>query len=53
MPTHIVVNSIVGSKFGQQIQAGEHALLADEPASVGGTDQGPTPYELLLSALGT
>ena len=53
MPTHVVVSSIEGSKFGQQIQAGEHALFADEPASVGGTERGPTPYEFLLSALGT
>ena len=31
---------------------GRHRLLADEPANVGGTDQGPTPYEFLSAALG-
>lgn len=31
---------------------GRHSLLSDEPANVGGTDQGPTPYELLSAALG-
>jgi uncharacterized OsmC-like protein/alpha-beta hydrolase superfamily lysophospholipase len=31
---------------------GRHRLLSDEPANVGGTDRGPTPYELLSAALG-
>lgn len=38
--------------FQTSIQAGNHALIADEPAEVGGHDQGPTPYGLLLSSLG-
>jgi putative redox protein len=35
----------------QQITAGRHQLVADEPAPVG-DDAGPTPYDLLLAALG-
>ncbi|MCB0218669.1 MAG: OsmC family protein [Chrysiogenetes bacterium] len=37
--------------FRQTIQAGPHTLIADEPESLGGTGQGPNPYELLCSAL--
>lgn len=39
--------------FVQEIQAGAHALTADEPVSAGGTDAGPSPYEFLLAALGS
>ncbi|NJM51831.1 MAG: OsmC family protein [Sphingomonadales bacterium] len=47
----IIVSSSDG-QYAQAIQARIHEWTAGEPAEVGGTDNGPTPYELLLSALG-
>lgn len=39
--------------FRTEVQAGGHSLIADEPVRVGGTDEGPTPYDLLSAALAT
>ncbi|MDH7975306.1 bifunctional alpha/beta hydrolase/OsmC family protein [Sphingomonas sp. AR_OL41] len=49
---HVTVTGAEG-KFLQIVDAGGHSFLADEPLSSGGTALGPTPYDLLLSALGT
>lgn len=38
--------------FTTEIKAGNHAILADEPESMGGKDLGLTPYDLLVSGLG-
>jgi putative redox protein len=40
-------------RFRTEIMAGGHALVGDEPESSGGADRGPTPYDLLSSALGS
>jgi putative redox protein len=42
----------VASSFAQTIEMRSHRLIADEPVAFGGTDTGPTPYDLLLAALG-
>ena len=39
-------------KFLQHVSVGAHRLVADEPASLGGTDRGPTPYQLVSAGLG-
>jgi uncharacterized OsmC-like protein len=51
LPHEVVVTGI-GKTLVQRIQAGRHALLADEPVPAGGTDAGPDPYALLLASLG-
>jgi len=49
---HVVARTFAGG-FRTDVTAGSHRLVADEPKSVGGTDQGPTPYDLLSAALAT
>jgi uncharacterized OsmC-like protein len=39
--------------FVQEISAGRHHLVADEPVAAGGKDRGPGPYDLLMAALGS
>ena len=39
--------------FATDVRAGHHSFVADEPIAVGGTDTGPTPYDLLAAALAT
>jgi putative redox protein len=48
----VVVTETRQGRFQQQVTVGTHHLSADEPAASGGLDSGPSPYDLLLAALG-
>src|SRR4029453_4588345 len=48
----VVVQGDAGG-FAQDITAGAHRLQSDEPVTSGGSNPGPTPYDLLLAALGS
>jgi len=48
----VIVQETHASKFQQSIVIGPHRLIVDEPVSAGGEDSGPSPYDLLASALG-
>jgi putative redox protein len=47
----VVVHGDAAS-FKQEVVAGRHRVLADEPESAGGSDAGPDPYDYLLISLG-
>ena len=49
----VVIVRGAATGFAQDIIAGPHQFVSDEPTSVGGTDKGPTPYDLLLAGLGS
>jgi uncharacterized OsmC-like protein len=42
-----------GASLRNDIEAGPHRMIADEPIADGGTEAGPTPYDFLAAALGT
>ena len=39
--------------YTNDVTLGRHRFLSDEPASLGGNDDGPNPYDLLCAALGS
>jgi uncharacterized OsmC-like protein/alpha-beta hydrolase superfamily lysophospholipase len=48
----VTVRETGQGRFQQEIKAGAHRFIADEPVAAGGRDSGPNPYDLLLAALG-
>ena len=51
-PGEVVIRGSAAG-FSQEIFAGPHRLLSDEPTSAGGSDTGANPYDLLLASLGS
>ncbi|MBD3630606.1 alpha/beta fold hydrolase [Cyclobacterium sp.] len=50
---HEVKVRLAGNGYTSEVKTRYHHLLADEPEEVGGDNLGPTPYDLLMAALGT
>lgn len=48
----VIVRPTNAGLFQQIASIGEHELVIDEPAEVGGREGGPTPYDLIMAALG-
>lgn len=46
-------NSELQEGFHSEVTLRDHSLTIDEPQSLGGTDKGPNPVELVLAALGS
>ena len=49
----VIVSENGLGRYQQTVRLGQHAFLAYEPVSMGGGDNGPAPYDLLMAALGT
>jgi putative redox protein len=39
-------------RYQQEVIAGQHHLLAGEPAEMGGDDAGPAPFDYVMAGLG-
>ena len=48
----VVVAENGKGRYQQAVTAGQHQLIADEPASMGGGDAGPAPFDFIMSGLG-
>lgn len=46
-------SSNLGGRFRSDVSIRDHALTIDEPTTIGGSDMGPSPVEVVLAALGS
>lgn len=52
-PTTLTVSENGRGPYQQQVSAGRHTLVADEPQAMDGDDAGLAPFDFLLAALGS
>ena len=52
MEREVVVRTVDGGGYRNEIAAGPHRITADGGADIGGEDSAPAPFDLLLGALG-
>lgn len=51
MTVNAKVSGTNDDRYVVELRAGHHALVADEPEALGGTDSGPAPFALVVSGL--
>ena len=49
----VIINAKQGEMFKTECGAGKHRVIVDQPLPGGGTDEGPTPLDYQLIALGS
>ena len=52
MSSTVTVKENGQGRYQQEIRAGKHQYLADEPVDMGGADAGPAPFDFIMSGLG-